>query len=184
MSSIAKNKAELIKIIQTTYQKLRPEFADLPKAAIRELSMEGQIKGTKMSIHNLLSYLVGWGNLMLKWNRIYTNENRIPDLPDTGYNMNDWGKLAQRFYQDYAAEDFEKLLKHYDQVVAKILTMLEKIDDQELYGVDWYVTKSSAKGYSFGRMIQLNTASPYKNAYSRIRKWKKAHSIGSELSKN
>lgn len=48
-----------------------------------------------MSIHNLLSYLVGWAELMLKWNRLYMSENRIPDLPDTGYTMSDWGTLAQ-----------------------------------------------------------------------------------------
>lgn len=177
MSSIAKNKEELIDAIKSTYDKLRPEFENISKDLLHEKSMEGQIKNSKMSIHNLLSYLIGWGELMLKWDKIYTSENRIPDLPDTGYTMSDWGKLAEKFYEDYKNEEYEKLLFKFDKIVNKILTMLEKKTDKELYEIDWYVTKSSSKGYSFGRMVALNTSSPYKNARLRIRKWKKEKNL-------
>lgn len=173
MSSVATNKKELIDAIQSTYKKLRPEFDTIPAELVNEKSMEGQIKDTQMSVHNLLSYLVGWGELMLKWDRVYTKEQRIPDLPDTGYTMNDWAKLAERFYKEYENEQYEDLLKKCDTVVNSIITMLERTSDSELYGTDWYVTKSSSKGYSFGRMVALNTSSPYKNARNRIRKWKK-----------
>lgn len=177
MSSVASNKKELIQAIRSSYEKLRPEFENIPKKLENEKSMEGQIKNTKMSVNNLLSYLVGWGELMLKWDRVYKKEKRIPDLPDTGYTMNDWGKLAERFYKDYEKESFDSLVKKLDNVVKKILAMIEKNDNKTLYGKAWYVTKSSAKEYTFGRMIQLNTYSPYKNAYGRLRKWKKENGI-------
>lgn len=177
MSSIAKNKKELIDSIQLTYNKLKEQFDDIPEKLADKKTMIGQIKDTKMSVNNLLSYLIGWGELMIKWDRIYTKENRIPDLPDTGYTMNDWGKLAKRFYKDYEKENFKTLLRKYDIVVLKIIKMLEGKDNKELFGIDWYITKSSAKGYSFGRMVQLNTSSPYKNAYNRLRKWKKENGL-------
>lgn len=177
MSSVATNKKELIDAILSTYKKLRPEFDTIPPELVNEMSMEGQIKDTKMTVHNLLSYLVGWGDLMLKWDQVYTTEHRIPDLPDTGYSMNDWGKLADRFYKEYEKEPYGDLLKKFDEVVEKIVTMLERTSDTDLYGTDWYVTKSSSKGYSFGRMVALNTSSPYKNARDRIRKWKKGKGL-------
>ncbi|MCG8400066.1 MAG: ClbS/DfsB family four-helix bundle protein, partial [Firmicutes bacterium] len=44
---------------------------------------------------------------------------------------------------------------------------IEKKDNIQLYGTPWY------EKWTMGRMIQLNTSSPYKNARNRIRKWKK-----------
>ena len=49
-----------------------------------------------MSIHNLVSYLVGWSSLVLKWNR--KSEDKEPiDFPETGYKWNELGRLAQKF---------------------------------------------------------------------------------------
>lgn len=170
---IAKNKEELIKAIDSSYIKLRKEFDDISKDSVLEKTMEWHLKNTMMSIHNLLSYLVGWGELMLKRNTVYTKENKIPDLPDTWYTMNDWWKLAERFYKDYEDCQYDDLLKKFDKVVIEILEMLEKKDNKEVYWINWYVTKSSNKWYTFWRMVALNTSSPYSNAYLRIKKWKK-----------
>ena len=43
--------------------------------------------------------------------------------------------------------------------------------DASLYGEAWYGK------YPLGRMIQLNTSSPYANARARLRKWKKASGL-------
>ena len=49
-----------------------------------------------MSIHNLVSYLLGWSSLVLKWNR--KSEDKEPiDFPETGYKWNELGRLAQKF---------------------------------------------------------------------------------------
>jgi len=170
---IATNKDELINDINSTYKKLRSEFNNISLEKALDKSLDWQVKGTKMSLHNLLSYLVGWWELMLKREHIYSTESRIPDLPDTGYTMNDWWKLALKFYSDYEEYDYEVLLDKFDKVVFDIITMLSSLDNEKIYWESWYVTKSSWKWYTFWRMIALNTSSPYKNAYWRIRKWKK-----------
>ncbi|WP_207909110.1 ClbS/DfsB family four-helix bundle protein [Pedobacter sp. ok626] len=46
-----------------------------------------------MSINNLLAYLIGWGELVLKWNRKKDNNEPV-DFPDTGYQWNELGKLV------------------------------------------------------------------------------------------
>ncbi len=69
MSTIAKNKTELLAAIKPTFAKLRNELDDIPESYITEESMAGDVKDTKMSIHNLVSYLMGWGELVLKWDK-------------------------------------------------------------------------------------------------------------------
>ena len=167
MSSIAKNKNELLDAIRSTYAKLRAEFDNIPEGLVDEKSMEGQVKGDKISVNNLLSYLIGWGELVLKWDRYYKGENKLPDLPEVGYRWNEMGRIALKFYKDYEENDFKTLLKKYDEVVTEIIRMVKSKDNKELYELGWY------KKYPFGRMVALNTSSPYKNARGRIRKWKK-----------
>lgn len=160
------NKEELLKAIETNYSKLKKELETISveETAVKEL--DGHAKGTLMSIDNLLAYLIGWGELVLKWNK-NRSENKPVDFPETGYKWNELGKLAQKFYADYQNDDFNTLIQKLDDTVKKITSLIESKNNDELYGVGWY------EKWTLGRMIQFNTASPYNNARGRIRKWKK-----------
>lgn len=63
------NKEELLKAIETNYSKLKKELETISveETAVKEL--DGHAKGTLISIDNLLAYLIGWGELVLKWNK-------------------------------------------------------------------------------------------------------------------
>ncbi len=123
-----------------------------------------------MSIENLVAYLIGWGELVLKWNEGIERNQRV-DFPETGYKWNQLGQLAKKFYKDYEKDNYKILLEKLDKTVCKILLLIDSKTDRELYHKDWY------DKWSLGRLIQLNTSSPYKNATARIRKWKKANGI-------
>ena len=164
------NKEELQKAIGTNYNKLKKELSTIPVALTSIKDLEGHAKDTTMSINNLISYLIGWGELVLKWNREKDNNEPV-DFPETGYKWNELGKLAQKFYQDYEDIDFNRLCSKLDETVAEILNVIERKSNTELYEVSWY------EKWTLGRMIQFNTASPYTNATGRIRKWKKEHNI-------
>ncbi|WP_243233589.1 ClbS/DfsB family four-helix bundle protein [Microbacterium sp. CIAB417] len=47
----------------------------------------------------------------------------------------------------------------------RIVELVERHTDEELYGAGWYGK------WTMGRMISLNTSSPYANARTRIRGW-------------
>ncbi|MBJ7220840.1 ClbS/DfsB family four-helix bundle protein [Brenneria sp. L3-3C-1] len=49
----------------------------------------------------------------------------------------------------------------------ELLALIEAHSDEQLYGQPWYGK------WTRGRMIQFNTASPYKNATGRLRDWGK-----------
>ncbi|MDY0192135.1 MAG: ClbS/DfsB family four-helix bundle protein [Aliarcobacter butzleri] len=164
------NKEELILAINTNYKKLKKELENIPIELTTLKDLEGHSKGTLMSINNLLSYLLGWQELVLKWNVKKQNKEEV-DFPETGYKWNQLGKLSQKFYDDYKNDDFNTLIFKLDKKVEEILKLIENKSNKELYEVSWY------EKWTLGRMIQFNTSSPYANAKARIRKWKKEHNI-------
>lgn len=128
--------------------------------------MPGHRKGTTMSMCNLVAYLIGWGELVLKWHA-KKDQGQEPDIPETGFKWTELGQLAQKFYADFETEDFKTLLKQLERTKGKIVQLVESEENAELYGSPWY------RKCPMGQMIQLNTASPYRNAHGRIRRWKR-----------
>lgn len=152
--------------MQTSYAKLRAELITISPAQSTAKELEGHAKNTRMSVNDLVAYLVGWGQLVLKWNRL--KEKGEPfDLPETGYKWNELGRLAQKFYSDHRDHDLTALLRLLDATVADLITLVESKTNAQLYKQLWY------EQWPFGRLIQFNTSSPYANARARLRKWKK-----------
>lgn len=163
---IPQNKEALIIAIRENYKKLQTELNSIPLEFTTLVELEGHAKNTQMSIHNLVTYLLGWGELVLKWDDQKSKGMHV-DFPETGFKWNQLGQLAQKFYKDYENLDFATLLSQLDGNQKQILELIDRKTNAELYETAWY------DKYTLGRMIQLNTASPYKNARDRIRKWKK-----------
>lgn len=168
--AIPSSKEELIIAIQNDYKKLEAELASIPANLSFQKELEAHTKGQLMSIHDLVAYLLGWGQLVIKWNE-RKSANLPVDFPETGYKWNQLGQLAQKFYDDYKEMDFASLQSQLKSTVKQILDIVKNKSNHELYEIPWYET------YTLGRMIQLNTSSPYKNAHARIRKWKKSKQI-------
>jgi hypothetical protein len=168
--AIPNSKQELLEAMTTTYAKLAQELARVPPALARDPVLEGQVKGTRMSVCDLLAYLVGWNELVLHWHAQLRDGKRIEDIafPAEGFTWNALGKLAQRFYADYAELSMDDLLQRLEQAKDQLLALVDAHDDAQLYGQPWYTH------YTMGRMIQFNTASPYANACARLRAWRKS----------
>lgn len=174
--AVPQTKNELLKAINTNFAKLMHDLRGLPLAATSECTMEGHSKGTKMSVANLVAYLVGWNELVLKWLDRDAAEQPI-DFPETDFKWNELGRLAQKFYGDYEAIPYLQLLDRLEAAKNRIVAEIEGRSDGELYGQPWYGGK-----WTMGRMIQFNTSSPYANARVRLRKWlsardRESHSI-------
>ena len=170
---IPQNKEELLFAIHDTFNKLKLELTDLPEEVTIIRNMEGHAANTKMSVSDLVAYLIGWGELVLKWNRLI-EQHEVVHFPEEGFKWTELGRLAQKFYGDYASMNYKDRLIKLEATVHKIVQLIEQTDGQGLYQNSWY------KHYPMGRMIQLNTSSPYKNARSRIRKWKKSNSFAKD----
>jgi hypothetical protein len=163
--SIPSNKEELLAGIDTAYEALLAELRDLPPEVVSIPSMEGHAKGSVMSVCNLVAYLIGWGELVLKW--CSRKDKGLPvDFPETGYRWNQLGLLAQKFYRDYEEMSFPQLLQLLATTESELVRLVRQRTDHELYHQAWH------GDWILGRIVQLNSLSPYKNARRRIRKWK------------
>jgi hypothetical protein len=167
---IPADKAELLLAIETNFGKLLKALQAVPEGLTQEPVMEGHGKGTRMSVANLVAYLIGWNELVIKW--IERDAAGLPvDFPETGFKWNELGRLAQKFYQDYEGLTYSQLLTRLVVARARIVELIGQRSDDELYGHPWY------EGWPLGRMIQFNTASPYHNANGRLRKWLKSEGV-------
>lgn len=163
------SKDELLDAITKTFDRLREDLARIPKEWAREAAMQGHVAGAMMSPADLVAYLIGWNELVLKWiDR--DDRGEAVDFPEAGFRWNELGLLAEKFYADYEAFDWPERLELLEAAKEKLVSTISMRSNDELYGKGWYGK------WTKGRMIQFNTSSPYANARARIRKWLKANS--------
>ena len=168
--AVPQNKQELLDAINTNYERLLCVIRRVPAHWVNECTLEGHAKGTQMSAANLVAYLLGWNELVLKWLEADAADKTI-DFPETGFKWNQLGQLAQKFYGDYEGIAFAQLLDRLDTAKQQIVSIIQSHDNADLYERLWY------ERWTMGRMIQFNTASPYENARVRLRKWLKAKGL-------
>ncbi|WP_194435578.1 ClbS/DfsB family four-helix bundle protein [Vibrio fluminensis] len=164
MSSVPTNKEQLELAINSIFTKLMVDYRAVPESACRLCEIEGNIKGTKISVSDTLAYLIGWGKLVLKWHRLKSTNQHV-DFPETGYKWNQLGLLALSFHQQYRDWKYDDLLVELESTTNEILALIGSLSNEELYGVAWY------EQWTLGRMIQFNTSSPMKNMRTRVRRF-------------
>ncbi len=164
--AIPQSRTELLAAIDASFDALREDLGAVRAEQAAECSMEGHVKGTWMSPANLVAYLLGWNELVLTW-LARDAAGAAFVLPEQGYGWNQLGPLAQKFYRDHADVPWPELLGRLATAKESIASAVRSRTEQELYGRAWYRT------WTMGRMIQLNTASPYANARRRLRRWLK-----------
>jgi hypothetical protein len=170
LSSVPKNKEELQKSISVAFEKILADYSTIPSQKSREIGVIGNMKGTEVSVSDTISYLIGWGKLVLKWYDL-RSKNQPVDFPETGYKWNELGQLAQHFHSEYQDWSYEKLIKEFTTTTDRILILVESLDNIKLYGETWF------EKYTLGKMIQFNTSSPMVNMRAKVRTFKKLNAI-------
>ncbi len=100
MSSVPESKDELLTAINSIFPKLMDDYLSVPASMARKCEIEGNVKGTQISVCDTVAYLIGWGNLVLKWHSLKSQGLPV-DFPDTGYKWNQLGSLAVSFHDQY-----------------------------------------------------------------------------------
>lgn len=162
--AVPQSKAELIQAINKNFARLEKKLQQVPAEVAFQPLLPGHVKHSVISVAQLVSYLIGWGELVLHWHQQEADGQTIA-FPAAGYKWNQLGQLAQKFYQDYATiTDYAELLQRLEQNKNQLLQLIEQFSDDKLYQQAWYGK------WTRGRMIQFNTASPYSNAAGRLNK--------------
>ncbi len=158
---IPKNKDELLKAIEKDYLLLKKDLLLLPEKIVFEKSLDGHKKDTVMSCADLVSYLIGWADQVLVWDKSF-REGQKPIFPHSNFKWTELGELAICFYDKYRTDSWPDLLDQFEDRVIALKDLINN-SPEDIYETLWY------KNYTKGRMIQLNSSSPYKNARKRLR---------------
>ncbi|VTN05443.1 Uncharacterized conserved protein [Raoultella ornithinolytica] len=98
--SVPQTQAQLLQAINKNYAKLAGYLTHIPPEMTEQKTLPGHAQNTEMSVRDLVCYLLGWNELVLKW--LARDEAQQPiDFPETGFQWNQLGLLAQKFYLDY-----------------------------------------------------------------------------------
>lgn len=85
--SVPASKAELLDAISKTFGNLISDLERLPPELARRASMEGHAAGTMMSPADLVAYLLGWNELVLRW-LDRDDRGEVVEFPETGFKWN------------------------------------------------------------------------------------------------
>ena len=61
-----KNKDELELAINSIFPKLMVDYRSIPESKARKVGVEGNVKGTFISVSDTVAYLIGWGKTRSK----------------------------------------------------------------------------------------------------------------------
>ena len=160
--AVPESKTALLEAMEKSAAALNQKLARIPPDIAFDARLEGHAAGTQMSAANLVSYLIGWGEQVLYWHKQEAAGSEI-DFPAAGFKWNELGKLAQKYYTEYAHIDsWQALLERLDDNQRQLHELVEGFSDEALYHQQWYGK------WTRGRMIQFNSASPWKNASGRL----------------
>lgn len=166
MSSVPQSKDELLSAINSIFPKLMTDYQVVPESLSRKCELEGNVKGTKISVCDTVAYLVGWGKLVLKWHSL-KSRGLLVDFPETGYKWNQLGLLAGSFQERYSNWKYKDLLNELDSTINELIALVSSLSNDQLYETTWY------EKWTLGRMIQFNTSSPMKNMRAKVRRFNK-----------
>ena len=129
MSTIATNKQELLLAIDNIYVKLMADYQMIHKSKSRVIGIKGNIKGTYISVSDTVAYLIGWGQLVLKWHQLKSNNQNVA-FPESGYKWNQLGLLAESFQNKYRSWHYDDLLNELDSTVDEIRVLINQLSEQ------------------------------------------------------
>ncbi len=166
-----KSKKDLINEINKQANLFIEEFYN-----VNELNKSDLVDGVDRSPLQMISYQLGWMNLILFWEKEEQEGNTVI-TPALNYKWNNLGGLYQDFYNQYANYSLQDICTIFIDVKDKIINLIESYSEEELFEKNkrkW--ASSTPSNWPVWKWIHINTVAPFKNFRTKIRKWKKLKS--------
>jgi len=172
----AKTKEELLISAQEEYKKL---FNLIESIDVKDRKENFKFDVTKekeahwkrdKNIKDILIHLYEWHQLLLNW--IDNNTKGIEkQFLLEGYNWKTYGDMSLEFFKKHQNTSYEEAIKIVEYSHNKVMKLLEKFNDKELF------TKDSFKwvgGSTLGSYFISTTASHYVWAIKKVKKHKES----------
>lgn len=162
------NKATLIAAIQTSYDKYRLEFDDIP-----DHLKNSRVSTVDRTPAENLAYQIGWLTALLQWESD-EQAGKKAVVPAQGYNWRQLGALYQSFYVTYQDLTLPELIDLLNTRVSAVCSLVNNYSDMALFEPDQRQWATTNAHWPVWKWIHINTVAPFKTFRTKIRKWKKA----------
>ena len=164
MSTIPKNRIDLIDLIQINFQKLDEELKH-SDSEIQNSYIEGD-----WTVKELLAIRCWWTEAVIKWVKSGQN-GRVPVTPTREYSWKETPKLNQEIAANSKSVPYETIRKKLRRSYLNLFKLIDSLDDREL--LDKGVFEWAGDSWPISRWISVNTARQYATARSYVRKIKR-----------
>lgn len=161
------SKQELIDTIHSRYIQLDTEFDEIENS-----QKDRRIPEVDKTPAEIIAYQLGWLSLVMGWDKD-EREGREVRMPAPGYKWNQLGGLYQSFYDEYSSKSLPELRSLFLEKEQQWLEWIETLTDQELFTQGVRNWTGDKENWPMVRWIHINSAAPFQNFRSKIRKWKK-----------
>jgi len=163
---VYKNSAELIDKIRNSYH----QFIDQYEGITDDVADE-RIEQVEKTPREMLSYQVGWINMILSWEKTEEGGQDIT-TPTPGYKWDQIRQLYDDFNVKYGSQGLDNEKEELGRVVEELVDWIEHMSHDELFKPgerQWATTKAM---WPVAKWIRINAISPFTNYSRQVKKWK------------
>ncbi|MEM9942526.1 MAG: ClbS/DfsB family four-helix bundle protein [Planctomycetota bacterium] len=161
------SKSDLLAEIAHERRLLKELISQVP----RNLFNRQGINSAGWSIKDVLTHLNDWELRVVRWCEVGIS-GEVPDMPEKGYKWNQIRELNAAIQKKHARKSIKKVLQEFDEVHEESIRLVNGFTDQQLTTLNYY--EWTGKSWTVSDYIRSNTASHYRWARNKIRKWLKA----------
>ena len=157
-------KKELLAEILSQRQQLMELLDSIPR---KQLTVTG-INKAGWSIKDVLTHLVDWEIRTVNWCEIGAT-GETPEMPGYGFKWNQLRELNEKIYRKHRRKSVKKVLEEFDAAHDSTLRLIAKLNNKQLTTIGFF--EWTGKSWTVSDYLRGNTASHYKWARTKIRKW-------------
>jgi hypothetical protein len=161
------NKTDLLAEISTERTKLEHLLESLSD---RQLTQRGRNE-SDWAIKDVLTHLIDWESRGNGW---YESGKRGEEVavPAKGFGWNETKKLNEQIFKRHRRKSLTTVRSEFVVVHRATIQLIKRLSDAELTELNYYAW--TGKSWTLSDYFRANTASHYKWATKKIRKWLRA----------
>lgn len=159
-----KNKAELLKDIDSEHRRLEKTLALLTQKDMTQRGVVGE-----WSVKDILAHLSAWEQLFLRWYRAGLQGGRAEKNP-VGMSTKAIDALNLEIFNQYRRTSLKHVLTQFQNSYQQILGIVHAIPEEDMFTSGRYEWTNK---WTLADYIAGNTCNHYRWANSKIRQWLK-----------
>ena len=120
------------------------------------------------SIKDVLTHLLDWELRVVEWCEL-GKQGKTPETPGEGFNWNQLPDLNARIRKRHQRKSVKRVLSEFEEAHQQTLALIKSLNDQQLTTIGFFPW--TGKSWTISDYLRANTASHFRWARNKIRKW-------------